>query len=172
MATKSKNVSPIKSLKELESEISYNDFNYKKYFHHLCDIIPEKSYEKLTISPIDEANIKTEGLVYVFAIENKIFKIGHTIKSIKDRIQSYNCGKTEYRIKGTCSTANYFVLQSLLNINKPTNVYAFFPEKPRFTIFGKKYIGDSYPPSKRAEKEIITNFKNKFNKKPIGCTQS
>lgn len=114
--------------------------------------------------------VNIEGLVYIFVIEDKIFKIGHTIKSIIKRIQSYNCGKIEYRIKGTNSTTNYFVLQSLLKIDKTIDVFAFFPQKPTYNIFGKNYY-DSYPPSKRAENVILNKFIANHHKKPIGCTQ-
>jgi hypothetical protein len=109
--------------------------------------------------------------VYVFVINNKIFKIGHTITSIIKRIQSYNCGKTEYRIAGTNSTTNYFVLQSLLNINEIVNVYVYFTEKPKYKVFGKVYQ-DGKQPAKTAENIIITNFIKNHNKKPIGCTQT
>ena len=110
-------------------------------------------------------------MIYVFVINKKIFKIGHTITSISQRIQSYNCGKTEYRIAGTNSTTNYFVLQSILNLNKLVQVYAFFPKQPSYEIFGKEYQ-DGYPPSKRGENEVIKSFIEKHKKKPIGCTQT
>ncbi|GAA8125690.1 hypothetical protein HpKG106_10510 [Helicobacter pylori] len=80
------------------------------------------------------------------------------------------CGKVEYRKNGTCSTTNYFVLQSLLKINKIVQVYAFFPEQPTYTLFGKTYQ-DSFSTSKRAENVILENFIKNHNKKPIGCTQ-
>ncbi|GAA8238846.1 hypothetical protein HpKG61_05230 [Helicobacter pylori] len=81
------------------------------------------------------------------------------------------CGKVEYRKNGTCSTTNYFVLQSLLKINKIVQVYAFFPEQPTYTLFGKTYQ-DSFSTSKRAENVILENFIKNHNKKPIGCTQT
>ncbi|MCL2567663.1 MAG: GIY-YIG nuclease family protein [Alphaproteobacteria bacterium] len=168
---KNKNIIPVKDLSQLEFEISYEDFQYKDYFIHLCNLIPKNEEEKLEIEVVNEQQFDTEGLVYVFVINDKIFKIGHTITSIKKRVQSYNCGKTEYRIAGTNSTTNYFVLQSLLKINQPVKVFAFFPEQPKYTLFGKEYQ-DSFPTSKRAENEILKNFIQKYNKKPIGCTQT
>ncbi|MCQ2980983.1 GIY-YIG nuclease family protein, partial [Helicobacter pylori] len=120
---------------------------------------------------IDEKNMKNERLVYVFVIQGKIFKIGHSITPIMKRVQSYNCGKVEYRKNGTCSTTNYFVLQSLLKINKIVQVYAFFPEQPTYTLFGKTYQ-DSFSTSKRVENVILENFIKIHNKKPIGCTQT
>ncbi len=116
----------LKSVNDLKDEIDYKDFEYKEYFNLLCELVPNNSLEKLEINAIDEKNMKNKGLVYVFVIQGKIFKIGHSITPITKRVQSYNCGKVEYRKNGTCSTTNYFVLQSLLKINKIVQVYAFF----------------------------------------------
>ncbi|MFA5382684.1 MAG: GIY-YIG nuclease family protein [Candidatus Micrarchaeia archaeon] len=167
---KNRNIVLLKKIEELKNEIDYNNFEYKKYFQPICYLIPNKNKERLDLQIINEKMIKKEGLVYIFVIKNKIFKIGHTINSITKRIQSYNCGKTEYRISGTNSTTNYFVLQSLLNINKKVSIYAFFPDQPKYKLFEKIYT-DSYPPAKRAENIILNNFIKKHNKKPIGCTQ-
>ncbi|GAA7135317.1 hypothetical protein HpCHN52_10900 [Helicobacter pylori] len=150
----------LKSVNDLKDEVDYKDFEYKEYFNLLCELVPNNSLEKLEINAIDEKNMTTEGLVYVFAIQGKIFKIGHSITPITKRVQSYNCGKVKYRKNGTCSTTNYFVLQSLLN-----------PEQPTYTLFGKTYQ-DSFPTSKRAENVILENFIKNHNKKPIGCTQT
>ncbi len=168
---KNRNMVIVKDVAQLEKEISFDKFEYKEYFSHLCNLIPEREQEKLRIEAIDEENIQKEGLVYVFVVDGKIFKIGHTITSITKRIQSYNCGKTEYRISGTNSTTNYFVLQSLLGMNEKVKVYAFFPDKPRYTLFGKDYQ-DSFPVSKRAENIILQDFIKNHSKKPIGCTQT
>ncbi len=116
----------LKSVDDLKDEIDYKDFEYKEYFNLLCELVPNNSLEKLEINAIDEKNMKNEGLVYVFVIQDKIFKIGHSITPITKRVQSYNCGKVEYRKNGTCSTTNYFILQSLLKINKIVQVYVFF----------------------------------------------
>lgn len=167
---KSRNIRIIRNVSELENEINYEEFEYKKYFVHICDLIPNDEKERLEILPVDKSLIEQEGVVYVFVIKGKIFKIGQSMDSMKDRIQSYNCGKVEYRTRGTCSTTNYFILQSLLKINEQVEVYAFFPDKPTYTLFGVRYC-DSWPVSKRAENIIITKFVGKHNKKPIGCTQ-
>lgn len=168
---KNRNIVILKSIEDLKDELDYDDFEYKEYFEHICDLIPDTENERLIIEEIDKIKTNHPGLVYVFVIESKIFKIGHSITPLRKRVQSYNCGKTEYRISGTNSTTNYFVLQSLLKINKRVNVYAFFPEYPEYELFGKKYK-DSFPPSKRAENEIIKDFVEKHNRKPIGCTQT
>lgn len=166
---KNKNIVPLKNIDELASECKYDDFAYKEHFSLICKLKPNSDKEKLEIQIIDEAKCQDKGFVYVFVIEGKIFKIGQSISNIKERVQSYNCGKTEYRINGTNSTTNYFVLQSLLKINKEVFVYAFFPPKPRYEIFGQVFE-DSY--RKKAENIIITDFVKKHGKKPIGCTQS
>jgi hypothetical protein len=79
---KNKNITPISNLDQLQNEISYQDFEYKSYFSYLCNLIPNQSLEKLEIEIIDKDKIKQDGLVYIFVIDGKIFKIGHTITSI------------------------------------------------------------------------------------------
>lgn len=167
---KNRNIQIIKSFEELRNEIDYDDFEYKDYFSLICNLIPNREKERLDIEAIDVDACQDHGLVYVFVIKGKIFKIGESITPIIKRIQSYNCGKIEYRINGTNSTTNYFVLQSLLSIGEKVQVYAFFPDQPEYELFGKKYK-DSWPVSKRAENIIINDFISKHSKKPIGCTQ-
>lgn len=171
MARLSKNIEPLRTIKELSNEINYDSFEYKDKFLHLCNLLPNWEREKLEIEIINEDNFKNNGLVYVFVIDGKIFKIGHTINNIKDRVQSYNCGKASYRSRGTNSITNYFVLQSFLNLRKTIKVYAFFTEKPKYKVFGKVYQ-DGKQPAKTAESIIINDFIKNHNKKPIGCTQT
>lgn len=171
MAKKSRNITLIKSIDELKDEVNFEDFEYKEYFSHLCNLIPNDEKERLEIEVIDKESMKKKGAVYIFVIEGKIFKIGQTIDTLKKRIGSYNCGKLEYRAKGTCSTTNFFVLQSLLRINKKVEVYTYYPDAPRYNLFGKEYH-DTWPVSKKAENIIIKDFLKNHDKKPIGCTQS
>ena len=128
---KNKNIVPLKKVEELANECDYENFEYKEHFSWICKLLPNNDKEKWEIEILDEAKCQEKGFVYVFVIDGKIFKIGQSISNIKERVQSYNCGKTEYRINGTNSTTNYFVLQSLLKINKEVLVYAFVPQKPR-----------------------------------------
>lgn len=160
---KNKNIVPLKHIDELENECQWEDFEFKEYFEAIAILEPNLALERLEMRYLNETKCKDEGFVYVFVIENKIFKIGQSITNLKKRIQSYNCGKIEYRINGTNSTTNYFVLQSLLKINKEIIVYAFFPPKPSYEIFGK-HFKDSYPPSKRAENIILKAFIKKEGK--------
>ena len=120
--------------------------------------------ERLDIEVLDKSKCDEEGFVYVFVVNEKIFKIGQSTTNIIKRIQSYNCGKAQYRKNGTCGTTNYFVLQSLLNLNLEVFVYAFFPQKPRYEIFGQVFE-DSYPPSKKSRKYHHHRFYQKARQK-------
>lgn len=128
---KNRNIQIINNINDLINEVNYSDFEYKSYFEHICNLIP---------------NVE------------------------KERIQSYNCGKTEYRIAGTNSTTNYFILQSLLKINKIVKVYAYFPDKKEYKIFGE-FGCDSFPPAKKVERKILSDFIKKHKLKPIANTQ-
>ena len=163
---KNRNIVLLKTTDDLKDEVSYNEFEYKDKFIHLCNLIPNKDKEKLDIEFVDENSIKNNGMVYIFVIDEKIFKIGHTITTITKRVQSYNCGKTEYRIAGTNSTTNYFVLQSLLNIGEIVEDYAFFTEKPEYKVSGKAYK-DGAQPAKKAENIIITDFIKNHSKNQL-----
>ena len=167
---KKKNDVSLQSFEELNTEFNYSDFLYEKQFTYLCNIIPFKEKECLEIEDIGNQNLYSEGLVYVFVINKKILKIGHTIGSIQSRIASYNCGKEIHRKKGTCSTTNYFILQTLLNINVPVQVYAFFPKQQEYKIFDE-YGKEPFPSPKIVEKIVIKNFIKKEGRLPIGCTQ-
>lgn len=167
---KSISVNFLKSKEQLKDEVEYKNFKYKKHFELVCKLIPDKDNETLIVKPINEELTVKEGIVYVFVIDGKIFKVGESINSIKDRVQSYNCGKLEYRLKGTCSTTNFYVLQSLLTIGEEVDVYGYFPIQPEYTIFGKKYKS-SKSAAKVAENLIIKDFIEEYDKKPIGCTQ-
>ena len=160
----------LKSKEELKEEVDYKDFKYKDYFELICRLKPDKENETLLIESVNEELSNKEGIVYVFVIDGKIFKVGESVNSIRARVQSYNCGKLEYRLKGTCSTTNFYVLQSLLTIGEKVDVYGYFPVQPEYTIFGNKYKS-SKSASKVAENLIIKDFVEEYKKKPIGCTQ-
>ena len=165
-----KNDEPLKCEKDLCEEVGWSKFLYEKYFEYLCDLKPDVTSESLEVVSVDSTKIHERGLVYVFVIAGKIFKIGHTITSITDRVQSYNCGKMAYRKNGTCSTTNFFVLQSLLNIEKRVKVYAYFPSKMKYEIFGE-HGEEKFPSPKTVEKKVIKEFIATYKKKPIGCMQ-
>ncbi|MCL4374214.1 MAG: GIY-YIG nuclease family protein [Candidatus Marsarchaeota archaeon] len=161
-----KNDRPINE-SDVEKQIRFNDFCYKDKFRFICRLAPNILKERIDI--IDEVDSLTDkpDLVYALVINGRIIKIGSSTTSFKDRVSSYNCGKKAYRQNGTCSTTNYVVLQSILNINKNVDVYAFFPEKYTLNIWGER---EEISLSKKYEKAILTELK-KNGKFPILCTQ-
>ena len=172
MATKyNKNDNPLRSVADLANEVDWSKFKYKRDFRHLCDIQPDKANEKITIiaSPKNGA-VDSTGVVYVFVIKGKIFKIGSSTDSLQGRVGSYNTGKAKYRMHGTNSTTNYFALQTFLNIGEIINVYAYFPVKRSYTIFGEKG-SEAFPSAKQVEKKVLRDFKAQHRRLPIGCTQ-
>ena len=165
-----RNDNTIRILDELKDEIEFKKYEYKEKFKYICNLIPNDPRERLDIEEIDKESCNREGIVYIFVIGGRIFKIGHSINTIKKRVGSYNTGKEKYRRAGTNSTTNNFILQSLLKLNKKIEVYGFFPELAKFRLLGEDYE-TSYQPAKKAENIFIEKFIKKYNKKPIGCTQ-
>ena len=168
--TVNKNDAPLSSIDELRGEISYADFEFKQHFVHLCLIKPEISKERIVLEPVATEKISEKGLVYVLCIGGKIFKIGCTITAFEKRVQSYNCGKKAFRASGTCSTTNYFILQSILSINQTVDVHAYFPKMMQYTIFGHRGE-ERFPSPKAVDKEILKRFMKKHSRLPVGCAQ-
>ncbi|GHV16191.1 hypothetical protein AGMMS49938_15940 [Fibrobacterales bacterium] len=170
---KKKNISEsyLKNITQLDKEFDFEDYSHKKDFFLLCKLIPNPEEEKLDIEIIDKEKFDCSGLVYIMVIKGKIFKIGHTINTIKNRVQSYNCGKLKFRLSGTASTTNFYVLQSLLALNSEVFIYAFITPTPEYKLWGETYK-DSFPVPKRAENILIKEYIGRYGRKPIGCTQT
>ena len=96
-------------------DLYLENFQYRDYFSFLCKLRPNQKDEKLEVideTDADDFNVdKRSGLVYLFVLDGKILKVGSTITPFVKRVQSYNTGKTRYRIAGKNSTTNYFCLQ-------------------------------------------------------------
>ena len=88
--------------------------------------------------------------------------------SLKGRIGSYNCGTLSNRLRGTASTTNFWVLQSLLQYGKDIDVYVFLIPKAEHSIFGTKKEMPHNP--KYWENAILAKLK-KEGKLPLFCTQ-
>ncbi|MFH1769174.1 MAG: GIY-YIG nuclease family protein [Parcubacteria group bacterium] len=155
-------------LRELRGELNYEEFEHKDKFVFLCNLIPDVDRERLLIEDEDPNYINKKGLVYLFVFNRKLIKVGSTITTFKDRVTSYNCGRRQYRENGTCSTTNYFVLQTLLRWNRPIQIYAYFPPEIEIDVFGEKELMPS--PTKVIEKRILTEL-NEDGVLPIFCTQ-
>jgi len=163
-----KNDNPILDFENINF-VNFNNFKYKDIFYKFCDLYPNIEKERIEIANFDKDNINKTDLVYCFVYKNNLLKIGSTTTSFKNRVQSYNCGKKKYREIGTCSTTNYFVLQSLLNLKETIEVYIYFPEKQKVMFLENEEIKICIP-SKVYEKKMLEMLK-KENKMPILCTQ-
>lgn len=159
-----------KPISNVDGSFSLEEFDFVDRFVKISTLKPLISKEKIEADIIyDKRYSSRRGIVYVFVIDGKVVKIGSSTTSMKARIQSYNCGKQAYRDSGTCSTTNYFVLQSFLKINKPIDVYGFFPESIVVDVFGVDEEV-SIPP-KIYEKNILKHLKEE-DKLPVLCTQT
>lgn len=161
----------IHDISDLDDEVNFSNYEYRDYFKFLCHIRPNQDRQALEIEDISPEDDSKTGLIYIFVIHDKIFKIGQTTNTMYDRIQSYNCGSIAARNKGTCSVTNFFVKQSFLQLNEVIDVYAYFPPKATYRIFTED-VESSEAPSKFAERKIVADFERKYHKKPIGCIQS
>ena len=157
----------ILNAEDIEGQMPLNTFKYREHFSFLCNIVPDVANEKLNISNATKL-INKKGVLYLFVIDGKLIKVGSSTVSFKDRLSSYNCGKKAYRENGTCSTTNYLVLQSFLNINKVVEVYVFFPEEVAMDVWGESEMVSL--PAKRFEKRVLTELKEE-GLLPIMCSQ-
>lgn len=161
-------------LTEIDEKLSFENFQYKDFFEKIatleCDIENEKILVKGEFDKRYEDKINP---VYLFVIKGFIQKVGSSTTTFKKRISSYNCGKKAYRNSGTCSTTNFFVLQSFLNIKEDIEVFAYFPEEKDvlINVLGNIVEKKLSMPSKEVEKKILTDLKEKGTM-PILCTQT
>lgn len=158
----------ILSEKDMINQMNFHEFKYKDKFHLLCDLVPEMDKERIVIKNPTSNLIDRKGILYLFVLNDKLIKVGSSTVSFAERVSSYNCGRKAFRKNGTCSTTNYLVLQTLLNINKIVKVYSYFPEEIELDVWGEKETISL--PTKRFEKKILTELKDR-GKLPILCTQ-
>lgn len=158
------------NLNNIKGKYPFQSYKYYKNFRKIGLIIPDRENERIVFNSLEADSEKIENIVYIFTINGDIFKIGHTIKSLKLRIQSYNCGKKEYRKRGTCSTTNYKILQSFLNYNQPIEVYIYECPKIKYLNIDNKEI---YVTTAKQEEHIcIEQAKKDYGSKPMGCIQT
>ncbi|BDV02150.1 MAG: hypothetical protein HPAVJP_0390 [Candidatus Hepatoplasma vulgare] len=170
----------IHSFKELKNEINIDDFELlRDKFTKICQVIPNREKESLKIDykDLDKKTIKRikrkQKVVYIMVIEGKIFYVGCTNKSLRKRLAHYNDGRERYRKEGEIHyETTYFILQSLLNINKPVDIYVHYyrhVENETFMdIFGEEVDILNRSPSKTIKKWLLDKIESEFNKKPIG----
>lgn len=162
---------PLKAIGDLANEVRWASYDQRDLLAPLCRLKPNRETGKLVVDEIyDEGHWRTKGVVYALVVKGLIFKIGQSINTFKSRVGSYNSGRTEYRISGKNSGANYWCLQSLLNIGLDIEVYAFYPDHMEWKGIGESG-SEAFPSAKTIEKILIKRFENSYKRKPIGCTQ-
>ncbi len=162
----------IGSSADLQGEIQWQNYVDKNYFTYYCDLMPNRQDEKIIIDVIgDKILHTTEGIVYVLVIDGKILTFGHSIRTFKARLGSYNAGKKKQRKgKATNSVTNYYILQSILNIGLPVQVYLMTPEHSEWKALGETGT-EPFPSVKMLKKTILAKFEKQYGKSPIGNTQ-
>ena len=169
--TVNRNEQPLRSVKELDGSQRWADYFDRERFVHLCTLAPDNDRERLEVAAVhDEEGMKREGLVYAMVVDGRIFKIGQSINTFKNRLGSYNTGKMSYRSRSTNSGANFFILQSLLLFNEAVEIYAFFPPHRRWRLFGRTGH-EAFPSTKVAERALLDRYAKRYGAKPIGCSQ-
>ena len=160
---------PLKSIASLQGQVPWTKYKHADAFRYVCTAEADRNNERLVITD-SVAEDMQKSCVYAMVIDGLIFKIGTALRGIKGRIGSYNSGRTRYRVRGTNSSANYWVLQSLLSMQKPVLFYAFYPPVRQCEIFGET-IDEPFPSAKSVEGVVIRQFEAKHGMKPLGCTQ-
>ena len=148
----------------------WESFPLKNMFSLFGELTPVLTQEKLNWIPITAEIDNLEGIVYAFVLKDsrKLYKTDGTLK---ERVSSYNCGKTDYRKNGTCSVTNYKTLQSFLNIGETIEVYGYITPKALLNFNGET-ISISCSPSKYIEGFFLDAATNWNGKKLPGCIQN
>lgn len=180
MQRKTISVNHLTTLADLSNELDWHNFSIKtpsgqtltcKDFALVAVGNPNNTKEKWDMDVKDDRYKNQEDLIYALVINGKLFKIGKSISTMKERIQSYHCGKNAYRQKAnaTNSATNWFVLQTVLAINYPVYIYVLFIPKTEGKFMGWTYHNRV---SKEIEKILIDAFQKQYGFKPIGNKQN
>lgn len=160
---------PLKRMAQLDGEVAWDDYEHRGKFAFICEAAPERMDEKLVITGKDDSNVN-RSCVYAMVIDGRIFKIGSALNGVGGRIGSYNAGRMKYRGRGTNSTTNFWVLQTLINLAKPVRFYGVFPPLRKCEFFGETFR-EPFPSAKAVEKVVLQRFVDTYGRKPVGCTQ-
>lgn len=99
------------------NELNIEEFKYNDAFTKVCDVLLDEDTARKTaikfvpVIPVKDWQEHCEW-VYIFTCDKRVLKIGGTRTGLKNRTQSYLCGRPEFREKGTCSTTNYVIYKS------------------------------------------------------------
>ena len=173
-------VKHLESINELDTQLNWEDFQVTtpngqtlspKDFPLVAIGYPNQSKEKWDMKILDERYKTHEDLIYALVIGGKLFKLGKSIDTMKERIQSYHCGKNAYRKKqnSTNSATNWYVLQSVLAINQPVYIHVLFIPYTKGEFKGWTFHNRI---SKEIENRLVTSFYQQHGFKPIGNKQN
>jgi len=168
----------LKSMEELNNEFNWSEFSVSTptetidttHFELIAIGNPDQKNESWVMDIKNNKYKTTDDLIYVLVIEDKIFKIGKSITTMEKRIGSYHSGKNAYREKenATNSSTNWFVLQTVLAINKPVYIYVLYVPQTKNSFMGWTYHNRV---SKEIETLLLAAFNKKYKKNPIGNKQ-
>lgn len=173
-------VTHLTSLTQLNNQINWKEFSISTpcgkplscdNFKLVAIGYPNQIKERLDVNVIDDEYNTRKDLIYALVINEKILKVGKSIKTMKGRIASYHCGKNAYRNKpnSTNSATNWFVLQSALSLNLPVYIYVLYIPATTGEFMGWTFQNRV---SKEVEALVIEAIKNKYGFKPIGNKQN
>ena len=77
------------------------------------------------------------GIIYAIVFDGKIVKLGMSSTTLKERLNSYNCGTRAARAKGTCSTTNFHIIESIYGAilrGIKVEIYSYHITSPTVTI--------------------------------------
>lgn len=126
MPQKQKRRKPLQDVRDLDEEVQWDKWGFKEEvrFIHCCTLVADVANEKLIAEVRDEVAMQRHGIVYVLVVNDRILKIGQSLKSFKKRLVSYNAGTRKNHENRTTGGANFFIKQSLLNFNRSDDAKA------------------------------------------------
>lgn len=180
MARETISVKHLSSVSDLAGQLDWADFKIEtpsgelltgEDFPLVAIGHPNQLEEKWDMEIVDNRYATQQDLIYALVVDGKLFKLGKSITTMKGRIQSYHCGKNAYRLKqnATNSATNWFILQSVLAINKPVYIYVMYIPHTKGYFKGWTYQNRI---SKEIEGKLITAFYQQYGFKPIGNKQN
>lgn len=167
------------SIEQLSNQLNWDEFSIStpdgntltaNNFELIAVGYPNREKEKWDMDTIDPRYDTQEDLIYALVIDGKLLKLGKSITTMKKRVSSYHCGKNSYRQKpnATNSATNWFILQSVLAIGLPVEIYALFIPQTQGEFMGWTYHNRV---SKEVEGRLLSAFCKKYGYRPIGNIQ-
>lgn len=172
--------SHLTSVEQLNGQVKWDEFELpmpngqtlsKRDFVLAAVGTPNREAEKWDIEVKDARYNTQQDLIYVLVVAGRILKIGKSITTMKKRIESYHCGKNAYRLKqnATNSATNWFILQSVIAMDKPVYIYVLYIPSTQGEFMGWGYQNRV---SKEIEGKVISEFVRIYGSKPIGNKQT